>query len=71
MAVGIAMGICVNAGSTLLLCESPGLPLFHSLRPPIEATTFFTWAWATWLIALLLLLSVWNYTIVGAPFVYT
>lgn len=73
-AIWVAMGaaaICVNAGSTLLLCERPALPLLHSLRPLIEAMTFFTWAWATWLIPLLLLLSIWKYTIAGAPFVYS
>ncbi|MBU6529153.1 tellurite resistance/C4-dicarboxylate transporter family protein (plasmid) [Methylocystis sp. MJC1] len=73
-AIWVTMGaaaICANAGSTLLLCGSPALPLLHSLRPLIEAATFFTWAWATWLIPLLMLLSFWKYAIAIAPFFYT
>lgn len=72
-AIWVTMGaaaICVNAGSTLLLCESPALPLLRSLRPFIEAMTFFTWAWATWLIPLLIFLSVWKHAI-DSPFLYT
>lgn len=65
-----AAAIATNAGSILILTESK-LRFLDSIRPFIDGVTILMWAWAAWLIPLLLLFDIWKYAIKREPIVYT
>lgn len=65
-----AAAISTNAGSILIL-EKSGLPFLDSLRPFIDGVTLLMWAWAAWLIPLLLMLDIWKHGVRREPVVYT
>jgi tellurite resistance protein TehA-like permease len=65
-----AAAISANAGSTLILYPSR-LPFLESMRPFMASVTLILWAWATWLIPLLLLLGIWKHGVSRIPVSYT
>jgi tellurite resistance protein TehA-like permease len=65
-----AAAIATNAGSILILTESK-LRFLDSIRPFIDGVTILMWAWAAWLIPLLLLFDIWKYAVKREPLVYT
>lgn len=64
-----ASAISANAGSILIL-NDPDLPFLRAMRPFVDGTTLLLWAWATWLIPLLVLLGVWRHVARGVPLRY-
>lgn len=64
-----AMAISTLAGS-LLIENSAGAPLLHSMRPFLEGFTIFYWATGTWWIPIILILGVWRYGYRRLPFEY-
>jgi tellurite resistance protein TehA-like permease len=65
-----AAAISTNAGSILIL-EKSGLPFLDSIQPFIDGVTLLMWAWAAWLIPLLLMFDVWKHGVRREPIVYT
>jgi tellurite resistance protein TehA-like permease len=65
-----AAAISTNAGSILILTDS-GLPFLRSIRPFIDGVTMLMWAWAAWLIPLLLMLDIWKHRFHRQPIAYT
>jgi len=65
-----AAAISTNAGSILILTDS-GLPFLRSIRPFIDGVTMLMWAWAAWLIPLLLMIDIWKHRIHREPIAYT
>jgi len=69
----IVMGagaITVNAG-TILAQHGGANPFLRSLTPFFGAATLATWAWATWLIPLLVLLGIWKHGVHRVPICYS
>lgn len=64
-----AAAISANAGSVLIL-HDPDLPFLRAMRPFVDGTTLLLWAWATWLIPLLVLLGVWRHAVRSVPLRY-
>lgn len=64
-----AAAISVNAGSLLILTES-GIDFLEQMEPYIDGVTLVLWAWATWLIPLLVLIGIWRHVIHKQPLVY-
>ena len=64
-----AAAIATNAGSTLILTE-PDLDFLLAMRPFVNGTTLILWAWATWLIPLLVIFGVWRHVIRRYPLAY-
>jgi len=64
-----AMAISTLAGS-LLIENSAGVPLLHSMRPFLEGFTVFYWATGTWWIPIIVILGVWRYGYRRLPFEY-
>ena len=65
-----AAAISANAGSALVLTDSE-IPFLRSMRPFIDGVTPIIWAWATWLIPLLLLFGIWKHIVCRVPLNYT
>ncbi len=65
-----AAAISTNAGSILILTDS-GLPFLRSIRPFIDGVTMLMWAWAAWLIPLLLMFDIWKHRVRREPLAYT
>jgi tellurite resistance protein TehA-like permease len=65
-----AAAISTNAGSILIL-EKSGLPFLDSIRPFIDGVTLLMWAWAAWLIPLLLMFDIWKHGVRREPIVYS
>ncbi|HEY9218005.1 MAG TPA: tellurite resistance/C4-dicarboxylate transporter family protein [Phenylobacterium sp.] len=65
-----AAAISTNAGSTLILTDSP-VAFLLSMRPFIDGVTLITWAWATWWIPLLVLFGIWKHGVRRVPLRYT
>lgn len=65
-----ATAISTNAGSVLLLTESP-LPFLGAMHPFIDGVTLIMWAWGTWWIPLLILFGVWKHGVCRVPVTYT
>jgi len=64
-----ASAIAANAGSILIL-NDPDLPFLRAMRPFVDGTTLLLWAWATWLIPLLVLLGAWRHVARRVPLRY-
>jgi tellurite resistance protein TehA-like permease len=65
-----AAAISTNAGSILILTDSK-IAFLHSIRPFIDGVTLLMWAWAAWLIPLLLMVDIWKHGVRREPIVYT
>lgn len=65
-----AAAISTNAGSILILTDSK-ISFLHSIRPFIDGVTLLMWAWAAWLIPLLLMFDTWKHGVRREPIVYT
>lgn len=55
-----AAAISTNASSAIEMAD-PLLTVLYEIHPVIEAVALITWAWATWWIPLLLLISYWKH----------
>jgi tellurite resistance protein TehA-like permease len=64
-----AAAIATNAGSTLLLGR-PDLPFLRAMEPFLNGTSLILWAWATWLIPLLVVFMVWQHVAQKHPLRY-
>jgi tellurite resistance protein TehA-like permease len=64
-----AAAIATNAGSTLILTD-PDLPFLLAMEPFVNGTTLILWAWATWLIPLLVIFGIWKHVVRREPLVY-
>ncbi|MBO0734554.1 MAG: tellurite resistance/C4-dicarboxylate transporter family protein [Methylocapsa sp.] len=65
-----AAAISTNAGSNLLLTNSPFASL-AALRPFIEGVTLVLWAWASFWIPLLVLFGIWKHAVRRLPLSYS
>lgn len=64
-----AAAISTNASSAIEMAE-PNLSILYEIHPVIEAVALITWAWATWWIPLLLLISYWKHITHRIPLRY-
>ena len=64
-----AAAISTNASSAIEMAE-PNLSILYEIHPVIEAMALITWAWATWWIPLLLLISYWKHITHRIPISY-
>jgi len=64
-----AAAISTNASSAIEMVE-PNLSILYEIHPVIEAVALITWAWATWWIPLLLLISYWKHVTHKVPLAY-
>jgi tellurite resistance protein TehA-like permease len=65
-----AAAISANAGSELV-AGNGGMPFLEFIRPLVGGLTLAMWAWATWLIPLLILLGLWKHGVRRMPLTYT
>ncbi|HEY2534656.1 MAG TPA: tellurite resistance/C4-dicarboxylate transporter family protein [Xanthobacteraceae bacterium] len=65
-----AAAISANAGATLVVGNS-AIHFLKSIQPFVDAMTFAMWAWATWLLPLLVLLGLWKHGIHRMSISYT
>ena len=64
-----AAAISTNASSAIEMAE-PNLSILYEIHPVIEAVALITWAWATWWIPLLILISYWKHITHRIPLGY-
>jgi len=64
-----AAAICANASSGLDMA-SPILVVLAEVHPFIDSVALLSWAWATWWIPLLVLISFWKHVIKKVPLTY-
>jgi len=64
-----AAAISTNASSGIEMAE-PNLSVLYEIHPVIEAMALITWAWATWWIPLLVLITYWKHVTHRIPFRY-
>ena len=64
-----AAAISTNASSAIEMAE-PNLSILYEIHPVIESVALITWAWATWWIPLLLLISYWKHITHRIPIRY-
>jgi tellurite resistance protein TehA-like permease len=65
-----AAAISANAGATLVVGNG-AIHFLKSIQPFVDAMTFAMWAWATWLVPLLVLLGLWKHGIHRMSISYT
>lgn len=65
-----AAAISANAGSELV-AGNGGMTFLASIRPLVGGVTLAMWAWATWLIPLLVLLGLWKHGVHRKQVTYT
>jgi tellurite resistance protein TehA-like permease len=65
-----AAAISTNAGAVLTASDSQ-VAFLRAMRGFIDGVTLIGWAWATWLIPLLVLMGIWKHGVRRVPISYT
>lgn len=65
-----AAAISVNAGSAILVAEGQ-IGYLSSLHSFVDGTSLVLWAWATWLIPLLVIFGIWRHLAMRVPLEYS
>jgi tellurite resistance protein TehA-like permease len=65
-----AAAISTNAGTVLIATDSQ-LPFLRAMGGFVDGITLIAWAWATWLIPLLILMGIWKHGVRRVPIQYT
>ncbi len=65
-----AAAITVNAGSAMMIAEGQ-IGYLSTMKPFVEGLSLVFWAWASWLIPLLVIFGVWRHVVMKAPLEYS
>ncbi|HMT04250.1 MAG TPA: tellurite resistance/C4-dicarboxylate transporter family protein [Solirubrobacterales bacterium] len=65
-----AAAITVNAGSAMMIAEDQ-IGYLSNMKPFVDGISLVFWAWATWLIPLLVIFGVWRHVVMKAPLEYS
>lgn len=65
-----AAAITVNAGSAMMIAETE-IGYLSNMKPFVDGMSLVFWAWATWLIPLLVIFGVWRHVVMKAPLEYS